>query len=261
MRSRTRHRIWDGFTLVELLVVIGIIAVLISVLLPALASVRRHANALKCMANLRTLGQALSMYTQETSYYPAAFALNGYGGHSVAVWPTKLRRYLGGNRQPFRCPERDERFEWSAAPINAVAPAPLDFSGYGYAPGEPLLDMALTPFSYGYNADGTSSSLTPAGLGSGWEIRAAQVRAAWDMIAIGDSSGFDGVGFEDLLLSPRRGAYGVPGTVHFGGPNVLFCDGHVEWFLQQDITVGPDSDFSTAAVQRVAVKWTRYHRP
>ena len=67
---RHAHYRTSGFTLVELLVVIGIIALLISILLPALQSARRSANAIACMSNMRQHGIGLQMYYNEWGGWP-----------------------------------------------------------------------------------------------------------------------------------------------------------------------------------------------
>ncbi len=82
LSGRAERRV-AAFTLVELLVVIGIIAVLIAILLPALRSARRAAQNAQCLSNLRQIGILSEMYRAETGRTPLFWVLKNSNSSSV----------------------------------------------------------------------------------------------------------------------------------------------------------------------------------
>ena len=274
--SRTTRR--RAFTLVELLVVLGIIAVLVALLMPALTAARRKALELRCATNLRTLGQALIAYVSRHGYYPGC---TSYGVHpgNAAIWPTRLRQVTDGNFDLFNCPAADEEYHWKRGayygPLTAYA-SREHAAYFGYEVGEPLLWMTsgASRFTYGYNLWGTGDRGGNARLGLGAyiaisprdratphdmrEIPSGRVRRPSDMIAIADSTmdgrfdfGIDASG--GILGEPP---YGWPGRAHRGGANVLFCDGHVTWHAQAELV-----DFSGPQGKARRRMWHNDHEP
>ena len=255
-----------AFTLVELLVVVGIIAVLVALLMPALAAARRQVNRVHCAANLRSIGQAMTLYTQLYGYYPGDY-LYPASGDAVAVWPVRLRPLLGDQRAVFYCPSQDPRCQWTDDAPGRVLRATDDHARYGYEAGERLLLWDMY-FSYAYNAWGTGKwGYPPTGLGDvtgsipsdmigpvAPERRASEVRMPSEMIAITDSAA-DGLFDHQVVPANSSPPDAGAGWVHGGAANVLFCDGHVESRLPLDIVFSPWDE----NVDRTSMLWNYDH--
>ena len=132
-----------GFTLVELLVVIGIVALLLAILLPTLGKARASARAVKCQSNLRQIGLAWQMYCNGNRGVPPPYAgvdpeVTDYVG---LAWAAALDPYLPKAVEANRlCPDTD-----------VPRPRPSNIPGSSHS--AYVADTATTPWagSYSYN--------------------------------------------------------------------------------------------------------------
>src|SRR5688572_24044433 len=119
----TKQPARHAFTLVALLVVIGIIALLIGILLPALHRAPAQAQATQCLSNMKQMGTASMMFANEHKGYMVKAWFNdapkhkgvqqttwGYydrAGERTWEWSYILSTYLNKNQGVFRCPSDD----------------------------------------------------------------------------------------------------------------------------------------------------------
>jgi prepilin-type processing-associated H-X9-DG protein len=217
-----------AFTLVELLVVIGVIVVLIALLLPAMAHARRQAMTLVCASNLRVDGQALINYA----------ALNKgllpmHPGMAQGHWlwdmpiPTRdaMLRY-GAHRKTMYCPfapEEDGDGHWT------FGTPPVCVTGYFW-----LIMRVDGPLQFTFNG-------VRQGIALQWYV--LEQRKTW-VVSIKDRKAAEReVGLDAVMQDPAtlkfggiRGGWIVPhNTAHLAtggrplGGNILYLDGHVAW--------------------------------
>lgn len=212
MNGVSQSRSMAGFTLVELLAIMTIIAILATLLLPGMNRAKMSAKSAACRSNLRQLGLALNLYTGECDRYPPVEFRDPGSGKFIEDWNDMLRWVSGIDARRFHCPFT--RLEPTAVSITYEYNA----WGTGFSPvqyGWTAQGLGLGGFDYPYGPGQVTGSI------NGTPIRESVVRVPSDMIAFADfrfDLGFSGFGWPGVQYSNHQNRLS----------NAVFCDDHVE---------------------------------